>query len=191
ISSLPFVPRQRLEFRIGKMSTVDLFDINPPGSDSHLQFMNWAVDNDGAFDYAADTRGYTYGAVLEYQGPRIEARYGAMLMPTVANGIDLDFDIFNSRGDELELEIKYSLVPDFRGTVRLLGYQNHANMGSYREAIDAFLAGVDPTPDVAAHRRQGRVKRGVGLNFIQEVRGVARAFGRFGIADGDLESFAY
>jgi len=59
ISAFPYVPRHRLEFRIGKMSTADLFDINPAASDSHLQFMNWTVDNNGAWDYAADTRGYT------------------------------------------------------------------------------------------------------------------------------------
>ena len=71
---------------LGKMSTADLFDINPAGSDSHMQFMNWTVDNNGAYDYAADTRGYTYGVVVEYQGPYLEARFGEMLMPTVANG---------------------------------------------------------------------------------------------------------
>ena len=39
--------------------------------------MNWAVDNNGAFDYAADTRGYTYGLIAEYQGPRLAVRLGA------------------------------------------------------------------------------------------------------------------
>ena len=47
------------------MSTVDFFDLNSVGSDSHLQFMNWAIVNNGAYDYAADTRGYTYGLVAE------------------------------------------------------------------------------------------------------------------------------
>ena len=93
ITSFKMVPRHRLELRVGKMSTVDLFDINPAGSDSHLQFMNWTVDNNGAYDYAADTRGYTYGLVVEYQGPFVEVRFGEMLMPTVANGIDIDFDL--------------------------------------------------------------------------------------------------
>ena len=59
------VPVRRLELRLGKMSTVDFFDLNSVGSDSHLQFMNWAVVNNGAYDYAADTRGYTYGFVAE------------------------------------------------------------------------------------------------------------------------------
>jgi len=191
ISSMPLVPLHRLELRVGKMSTADLFDINPAGSDSHLQFMNWAVDNNGAFDYAADTRGYTYGFVVEYQGPFIEARFGEMLMPKEANGPVLDWDLANSRGENLELEIKYSLRPDWRGTVRLLGYQNHANMGSYAEAIAAFDNGVDATPNIIAHRKKGRGKQGVGLNVIQQLGPLVRAFGRAGWSGGDYESFAY
>jgi hypothetical protein len=140
ISSFVRVPRHRLELRVGKLSTADLFDINPSASDSHLQFMNWTVDNNGAFDYAADTRGYTYGLVVEYQGPRLEVRFGAMLMPKVANGIDLDFHIAKNRAENLEVEIKYSRQPGWFGTARLLAYRNLANMGSYRETIDAALA---------------------------------------------------
>ena len=191
ISSMPMVPLHRLELRVGKMSTADLFDINPAGSDSHLQFMNWAVDNNGAFDYAADTRGYTYGFVIEYQGPFIEARFGEMLMPTEANGQTLDWDIANSRGENLELEIKYSRRPDWRGTVRLLGYQNHADMGSYAEAIAAFASGIDGRPDVKLYRKKGRVKRGAGINVIQELGPLVRAFARGGWSGGDYESFAY
>ena len=58
---------RRLDLRVGKMGTVDFFDTNGVAGDSHSQFLNWTVDNNGAFDYAADTRGYTYGAIIEYQ----------------------------------------------------------------------------------------------------------------------------
>jgi hypothetical protein len=191
ISSFVDVPKHRLELRFGKMSTADVFDINPAASDSHLQFMNWTVDNNGAYDYAADTRGYTYGLVIEYQGPRIEARLGELLMPTVANGIDLEFDFTRARGDNLELEIKYGLQAGWRGTLRLLVYQNTANMGNYRQAIDAAAATPGVVPDVTLTRAQGRVKRGVGANLIQEIAGVARAFMRLGWSTGDLEAFAY
>ena len=34
------VPVRRFEFRIGKMSMPDVYDINSVGSDSHLQFIN-------------------------------------------------------------------------------------------------------------------------------------------------------
>src|SRR3569623_907120 len=98
------VPTHRLELRAGKMSTVYYFDNNSVGTDSHLQFMNWTVDNNGANDYAAATRGYTLGAEIEYAAPLWAIRYGALLLPTVANGIDYDFDLANARGAQLEVE---------------------------------------------------------------------------------------
>ena len=67
------LPVRRIEIRFGKFSLVDFFDLNTYGSDSNLQFMNWTLDNNGAYDYAADTRGYTYAAMVEYDdrhGPR-------------------------------------------------------------------------------------------------------------------------
>jgi carbohydrate-selective porin OprB len=190
ISSFAYVPRHRLELRVGKMSTADLFDINPAGSDSHMQFMNWAVDNNGAWDYAADTRGYTYGAVLEYQGPKLEVRYGLMLMPKVANGEDLDWSIGSNRGEQLELEIKYSARNDWAGTTRLLGYLNHAAMGSYADAI-AMSEASGLTPDITASRESGRTKYGFGINEYQELGPLFRVFARIGWNDGKNETFAY
>ena len=61
------LPRRRLEVRFGKFSMVDFFDVNSVGSDTHFQFTNWTVDNNGAYDYAADTRGYTVGATADYE----------------------------------------------------------------------------------------------------------------------------
>ena len=79
-----------------------------------------------------------------------------------------------------------------RATVfRFLAFVNHANMGSYREANNAYLSGKDPTPDVAAYRQQGRVKYGFGVNFEQELGRDWRAYGRFGWEEGHNESFAY
>jgi hypothetical protein len=190
ISSFTSVPRHRLELRAGKMSTADLFDINPVGSDSHMQFMNWTIDNNGAYDYAADTRGYTYGAVVEYQGPYVETRFGLMLMPTVANGLDLDWNLSKNRAENLEVEIKYSRRAQWRGTLRLLGYLNHARMGSYAEAI-AMPQMVGLAPDITLSRKDGRLKGGFGINEFQEFGPILRAFFRVGWNDGKNESFAY
>ncbi len=190
LSSFSEVPLHRLEIRAGKMGTPDVFDVNPAGSDSHMQFMNWTADNNGAYDYAADTRGYTYGAVVEYKGPWLEARYGLMLMPKVANGIDLDWNVGKSRGQNLELAFKYG--PErWAGALRLTGFWNHANMGSYQEAIDAFRSGADATPDITAHRAPGRSKAGFGVNVVQELAGAIRLFARGGWNDGKNETFAY
>src|SRR5271165_4039078 len=75
------MPARRIEFRLGKFTIPDFFDTNTYGSDSHLQFLNWTVDNDGAYDYAANTRGYTDGAILEYDDHWWSARFVEALMP--------------------------------------------------------------------------------------------------------------
>jgi hypothetical protein len=191
ITTFKMVPRHRIELRIGKMATVDLFDINPAGSDSHMQFMNWTIDNNGAYDYAADTRGYTYGLVVEYQGPFIEARFGEMLMPKVANGIDIDFDLTQSHSEQFELELKYLRRPNWAGTLRSLYYQNFANMGDYRTAINTYLADPVTNPDITLSRRPGTTKFGFGFNLIQQLAGDIRLFARGGWNDGRHESFAY
>jgi len=191
LSLASVVPARRLELRLGKMSTVDFFDLNSIGSDSHLQFMNWAIVNNGAYDYAADTRGYTYGLVAEYFDKFWAARFGEMLMPTVANGIQLDWDIARARGENFEFEYHPTLLPKRASVVRALGFVNHADMGSYREAIDGYLSGEDAVPDVTRYRKQGRVKYGFGLNAEQELTALWRAFGRLGWNDGATESFAY
>ncbi len=80
------LPVRRLELRAGKFGMADFFDLNDSGSDSHSQFMNWTVDNNGAYDYAADTRGYTVGVIAEYHDRNWAFRFGEALMPKVANG---------------------------------------------------------------------------------------------------------
>jgi hypothetical protein len=178
---------RRLEFRAGKLGIVDFFDLNAAGSDSHLQFTNWTIDNNGAYDYDADTRGYTYGAMVEYDAPKWSLRGAEALMPKIANGIVLDWHVTRARGENVELELRPA-----RGLVaRILGYVNHANMGSYGEAIQAFRAGVDPSPTIEAHRRQGRLKSGIGGNAEYSLNGGVRLFARAGWNDGRNESFAY
>jgi high affinity Mn2+ porin len=190
------VPERRLEFYVGKMSLPDYFDINSIGSDSHLQFMNWTVDNNGAWDYAADTRGYTYAAVAEYDDKVWSARYAVALMPTVANGIDLVWNLRQASGQNMEFELRKSLLAnllpsDRKGVVRVLSYVNHAHMGLYRVANQAYLSGEDPTPEITKHETYGAVKYGFTLNAEQELTANMRIFGRFGWNEGQHESFAY
>jgi len=83
------LPRRRLEIRFGKFSLPDFFDVNSAGSDTHFQFTNWTIDNNGAWDYAADTRGYTVGAVADFEDRNWGFRFAEGLMPKIANGIDL------------------------------------------------------------------------------------------------------
>ena len=199
------VPERGFDLRAGKMSMPDVLDVNNPGSDSHLQFMNWTVDNNGAWDYAADTRGYTYAFVAEYDDIFWSARYALGLMPTVANGVTLQWNLRLARGENYELEIRKTpfallpqrlLSPRLKGAVRVLGYINHANMGDYREAINNALVqrahgDSSAVPVVTDHPFGITTKYGGGLNFEQALPANLRLFGRFGWNDGKHESFAY
>jgi high affinity Mn2+ porin len=186
------LPARRIELRVGKFDVVDFFDLNSFGSDTHLQFMNWTVDNNGAYDYSANTRGYTDGAIIEYDDHWFTARFAETLMPKIANGINLDADVARARAENLELEARGNLFLHRAGVVRFLSYLNHADMGNYREAIDEYLASDKASPpSIISTRRQGRHKYGFGLNFEQEIISQVDIFGRLGWSDGHNESFAY
>jgi len=182
-SVLTKVPARRIEVRAGKMSVVDFFDVNNAGSDSHLQFMNWTVDNNGAYDYAADTRGYTIGAMVEYDDRDWSVRGGVFQMPAVANGIKYDGDLRNARGQQIEIERRWT-----RTTARFLVYDNRARMGNYRQSLAIADGGA---PDITATRRAGRAKAGAGINAEHAMSDAVRIFGRAGWNDGRNESFAY
>lgn len=185
------LPTRRLEFRVGKFDLADFFDVNTWGSDSHLQFLNWTVDNNGAYDYAANTRGYTDGALVEFDNHWWTVRFAEALMPKTANGQFLDADIARARAENLEFEARGKRIAHRDGTVRLLSYLNHANMGNYEEANADFLERETSTPNIIATRRQGRHKYGFGLNFEQEITPRVGLFGRLGWSDGRNESFCY
>jgi len=185
------LPVRRLELRAGKFGTADFFDLNDSGSDSHSQFMNWTVDNNGAYDYAADTRGYTVGIIAEYHDRNWAFRFGEALMPKVANGPELDWNLRRARAENYELEIHPRLVKDRVTTLRLLSFVNHANMGVYRQAINDFLAGKTPRPEIRAHPLQNTVKYGFGVNLEQELPHHVRGFARWGWNEGQHESYAY
>jgi hypothetical protein len=185
------VPVRRLELRFGKFGLNDFFDINDVGTDSHYQFMNWTIDNNGAYDYAADTRGYTVGFVAEYLDRNWAFRFGEALMPQVANGIDWEWNLRRARAENYEFEVHPKLLSDRATHLRLLSFVNHANMGIYRQAINNFLDGKTPAPEITNHPQQTTIKYGFDVNLEQEINHSFRAFSRFGWNEGQHESFAY
>jgi len=185
------LPERRLEFRAGKMQLVDFFDLNSAGSDSHLQFLNLTVDNNGAYDYAADTRGYTIGAMLEYDDRIWSVRFAEALMPRVANNIDLQWNLERARSENVEFELRKGLLPKREGVARVLSYFNHANMGDYRVAIQQFESGQTTAPDITNHPLFTSLKYGFGANVEQALGWNITAYGRFGWNEGRRESFAY
>jgi hypothetical protein len=186
------LPERRLEVRFGKFSMADFFDVNSYGTDTNFQFVNWTVDNNGAYDSAADTRGYTFAGMLEYHDRRLAVRFAEALLPKVANGIHLDAELSRARADNLEFELHGKVLRHREGILRLLSFVNHANMGSYSQAIADFLNGprISP-PSITAHPLETTVKYGFGVNFEQPLNSWFGVFGRWGWNEGQHESYVY
>jgi high affinity Mn2+ porin len=195
ISLLDELPRRRLEIRFGKFSMPDFFDVNSVGTDTHFQFINWTTDNNGAYDYAADTRGYTVGATADYEDRNWGFRFAEALMPKVANGIDLVWRPWQVHAENFEYELRHGIIPKKPGVIRLLAYTNYANMGIYRDAIAQFENHTAPTPEsvpeITNHPWHITRKYGFGINLEQNLTRYLTAFARFGWDNGKTESFAY
>jgi high affinity Mn2+ porin len=173
----------------GRFTLTDFFDDNKYSHDPRTQFLGWAVMYNGAWDYPADVRGYTWGWVHELHTRNWSFRYGSAAMPRVANGLRVDRRLFRNRGDVFEGERRYE-VRKHAGAIRVLHYENRANAGSYAAAIKQAEA-AGGTPDVTATRRNGTLKYGFGLNVEQEIAKDVGVFGRLGWNDGKTESFAF
>lgn len=176
-------------FKVGKLSAGDDFDQNRYANSARNEFEAWTLINNGAWDYAADTRGYTGGFVLGYLDPKWSLKLGYYRMPERANQSALEWPMSRAHGANVELD----LMPGDTGTViRLLIYRNVARMGIYQEAIGTAAA-KDQTPNVAADDSDGRVKHGFGINVEHPLTddGETGLFARLGWNDGQTESFAF
>jgi high affinity Mn2+ porin len=182
-------PVNRYTISIGRFSMSDFFDNNTYTHDPRSQFMGWGVMYNGAWDYPADTRGYTWGWVHEIHTRNWSFRYGSSAMPKVANGGRFDRRLFRDRGDVVEGERRYK-VNSHPGVLRLLGYMNHYDGGSYGAALQ-LAAATNTTPDVTKTRKVGTLKYGFGINAEQEIKNGAGLFMRLGWNDGKTESFAF
>jgi high affinity Mn2+ porin len=182
-------PTRYLAVNVGKFGIADYFDQNSYSHDPRTQFLNWSLMSAGGWDYPANTRGYTVGAVVEYVTPHWALRLGSTAMPTTANGPDLDRHYRRAHAETVELTKVYHLR-GHQGTLRLLGFRNVAAMGSYRQAVaTAQLSGQQP--DVTTARQAGRSKIGFAINAEQEISASVGLFARLSYNDGRNETWAF
>ena len=178
------VASRRVVLTAGNLAASDIFDANSQAHDARSQFLDWALVAHGAWDFAADARGYTWGAALEYYDGDWAVRAGRFLLPAESNGLPLDTRIFKHYGDQVEVEHHHAWFGQ-PGTVRVLAFRDRARMGSFRDA----LAAAAP-PDVGTVRRE-RSKTGFGLSLDQAVAGRAAMFARASRNDGQSETYAF
>lgn len=183
------VDKKRIVLTAGNLAVGDLFDGNAYSHDPRTQFMNWALVTHGAYDFAADSRGYTWGAAVEYIGDGWAVRAGRFMQPKEPNGLALDSRIFRHYGDQIEIERPHEVAGQ-SGKVRLLAFRSRALMSSYSDALD-LGARTGAAPDLNAVRNTDHSKTGVGVNLEQATTSNAGVFARAMWADGKTETYAY
>jgi len=184
------VSTSRITLTAGKFSVGDFFDNSNVSHDPRMDFMNWAFMNNGAYDYAANTRGYTYGVVAELVKPGWTLRLGSALEPTYANGPELDWHYGNTSSQNIEFEKRYT-IHGYKGAVRLLGFYNINKAPHYRDVINEKISGADTALDVLYGKSYGNKKPGLGINAEQELSHSASAFLRLGWNNGKTASWAF
>ena len=176
---------RRLTFTIGHFNAKDIFDNNAYANDPRTQFMSWSLYANDAWDYPANTLGFTNGVTAEFNTRAWSARLGLFQVSKFANGLRMDWNLSNAWSTALEFERRYSprLHP---GALRVLTYDTRAHMGNYQDTLD------DPaiSQDIfltAAYRH----KYGFGINLEQEIRKDLGAFARLGWSDGKNQTYEF
>lgn len=182
-----FKNNQSLQIVAGKFGLADYFDGNMYSHDPRSQFLNWSLMTHGAWDYAANTRGYTDGIYANYQFDTWQVRASLSALPTNANGPNLGFSFKKSNAVNLEVEKKITFKNNDSGTIKLLGYKNLAGMGNYNLANSNYII----TPNIVSTRQDGRTKYGIGINADYSHSDTWGLFGRMSYNDGKNETWAF
>ena len=207
------VTSRRLVFTLGNFTILDVFDRNSVSWDPRQTFLNMAFMTYASWDFPSDARGYSWGGTAELYWDDWALRIGRITPPQNPNSLAIDFQIWKFYGDQLELEHDHRMFGR-PGAVRLLGYRNHVDTGSFNDAIAAFqadpsknsqacdAAGLynynnpaigpgNPTAPDLCWVRQPNVKLGVGISVEQYVAPDVGLFLRAMYSDGRTEVDAY
>jgi high affinity Mn2+ porin len=173
----------RLTLTVGKLSVTDIFDGNAYSHDTRTQFQNWALFDGGAFDYAADVKGYTWGAIADLNRKDWAFRIGYFLLTDEPNALTFDTRIPSDGSVIAELEERYTLFSQ-PGKLRLTGWENTGVLGNYAQAVALNPADASAAIDAT---RKIRTNYGYVVNLEQQLRENVGAFFRYSWNGGKYE----
>ena len=183
------VDKDRIILTIGKFAVPDVFDDNVYAHDPTTGFLNFAFNDMGAFDYAADAWGYTYGLAAEWKQDWWTARGGVFQLSTTPNSFEIEPQLFRQFMSVVEFEARYELFMQ-PGVIKFLAYGDNGYISKIDDDIRyAFLARDFP-PRVDAARGRA-VKTGGGINIQQQLAPHLGFFLRASMADGRYETVDY
>lgn len=184
------VDKRRVTLTYGWVSALDFFDSNRYSHDPRTQFLNWSIMAAGAYDFAANGRGYTYGVVGEYFDAGWTVRLARLAMPKSPNGMSLDYQLTQQYGDTVEVEREHKLLGQ-DGAVRLLLFQNRGIMAKFSDAVNQAQEGGYSPPNILTSRTGYQQKWGYVINAEQAMFDDVGVFARWSWNNGQSETEAF
>ena len=187
------VPTSRITISAGKFSIADFYDGNAYSKDPRSQFFNWSLWANGAWDYPANTRGYTEGLVVEFIKPKWAIRLSSVAEPSIANFRTMEYNT-HAHAETFEFQHKISIHKRL-GYIHFLASSNHNRAPSYADGLkavannDTFTLGV--IRGNVKNNKYGGSKYAFGLNIEQELTNEIGIFSRVGWNDGKYASWAF
>tara|TARA_Y100000768_G_C23982609_1_gene686748 strand:+ start:961 stop:2118 length:1158 start_codon:yes stop_codon:yes gene_type:complete len=170
-----------LTLHIGKFGVNDYFDLSPYADDQTILFLNQAINNSGAFDYAQDLKGhgYTYGWHAEYQYKEWS----------------IDLGHFSANGDLDQINNQFSLLyglkwrPKGKGELpdlfQVFAFINKGEYGSFDHQGD-FLTS-DKERINTKENKDRNDKKGVIVNLNYSLSRQVHLFAKFGQQDDNRD----
>ncbi len=185
------VSSNRVVVTAGQFSTLDIFDDSRYAKDPRIQFMNWGNMTYLAYDYSADARGYSTGLAGEWYLDNWVLRASRMLAPKNPNGRDLNWQIFNTYGDQIEVERQHNIA-DLPGKVSVLAYRNRMILARFSDATNYVVANnAQGTQAINNVRTNYQYKTGVGIHGEQALTKDLGIYGRAFTSDGHTETMSF
>lgn len=185
------VSSNRVVLTGGQFSTLDIFDDSRYAKDPRIQFMNWGNMTYLAYDYAADARGYSWGLAGEWYLDNWVMRASRMLAPKSPNGRDLNWQIFNAYGDQVEVERQHNIA-ELPGKVSVLAYRNNMILARFQDATNYVIQNnAQGTQAINNVRSSNQIKTGIGINAEQALTKDLGIYGRAFTSDGHTETMSF
>lgn len=180
------VPARRIEINAGKFSMNDFFDQNSYSQDPRTQFLNWSLMSNGAWDYPANTKGYTMGIVVGMITPKWELRISSVAVPKIANHPNMEYKFGKAHSETIEV------ARNFTSSKLSLLVSYMANRApSYKDAMTFDTTLLNVIEGNATGQKFGGHKSGICLNYEQRITDDLGGFARAGWNDGKYATWAF
>ncbi|HET7117632.1 MAG TPA: carbohydrate porin [Hanamia sp.] len=188
------VPENRITISAGKFAISDFYDDNNYSHDPRTQFLNWSLMSNGAWDYPANTRGYTFGIVTELITPKWVLSFSSVAVPKIANAPVMEYNITKAHSETFGVQRKIALN-NRPGNIRFIISDTHSRAPSYTEGLKAIATNDTYLLNVISGKAErdayGGKKFGLGFSADQELNNEIGIFMRAGWNDGKDATWAF